>query len=47
MKERCTRQSAPIVGRNVKFPSSLMEVDQFTAENVMLSEDRLEDNLTS
>jgi len=27
---------------NVKFPSSLTEVDQYTAENVILSEDHKE-----
>jgi len=39
MKKRHTRQSALIVERNAKFPSSLMEAGRYTAENVMLNED--------
>lgn len=41
--EKCTRQSALIVSKNVKFHSSLTEPDQFTAENVTEKEDHLED----
>jgi len=40
MRKRCIRQSALIVERNAKFPSNPTEADRFTAENVMLSEDR-------
>jgi hypothetical protein len=48
MRKRCTRQSALIVERNATFPSNLMEVGQYTAENVILSEDHREDfKLTS
>ena len=43
MRKRCTRQSALIVERNAKFRSSLMEAGQYTAENVILSEDPRED----
>jgi hypothetical protein len=47
-EKRCTRQFAPTVERNVKFPSSLTEADPYTAENVILNEDRHEDiKLTS
>ena len=41
--ERCTRQSALIVSKNVKFHSSLTEPDQFTAENATQNEDHPED----
>ena len=41
--ERCTRQSALIVAKNVKFHSSLTEPDQFTAENVTEKEAHPED----
>jgi len=34
-----------IVAGNVKFLSSLTEVGQFTAESVMLSEDRKEEDI--
>jgi hypothetical protein len=33
-EKRCTRQFALIVGRNVKYPSSLMAADLFIAESV-------------
>jgi hypothetical protein len=42
-RERRIRQSVLTVGKNVKFLSSLMVADRCTAENAMLSEDRLED----
>ncbi len=38
-QEKCTRQFAPSVARNVKFRSNLTEVDQYTAETVMLNEE--------
>ena len=41
--ERCIRQSALIVRKNVKFHSSLTEPGQFTAENVTEKEDHPED----
>jgi hypothetical protein len=41
--ERCTRQSALIAAKNVKFHSSPTEPDQFTAENVTEKEARPED----
>jgi hypothetical protein len=41
--ERCTRQFALIAVKNVKFPLSLTEPDQFTAENVTEKEARPED----
>jgi hypothetical protein len=41
--ERCTRQSALIAVKNVKFHSSLTEPGQFTAENVTEKEARPED----
>ncbi len=40
---RCTRRFVPIVVKNVKFPSNLMEQDQYTAGNVMLRDDRKEE----
>ena len=43
MKKKCIRQFALIAERNAKFPSSPTEVGQYTAENVMLSEDHRED----
>jgi hypothetical protein len=43
MRKRHTRQSALIAERNAKFPSNLTEAGQFTAENVMQSEDHPED----
>jgi len=33
-RKRCTRQFALIVERNVKFPSSRTQADQYTAESV-------------
>jgi hypothetical protein len=41
--ERCTRQSALIVSKNVKFHSNLTEPDQYTAENATQNEDHPED----
>ncbi len=41
--ERCTRQSALIAAKNVKFHSNLTELGQCTAENVTQKEDRLDD----
>ena len=41
--EKCTRQCALIVVRNVKFRSSLTEADPYTVENAMLNEDPRED----
>ncbi len=41
--ERCTRQFALIVSKNVKFHSSLTKAGQFTVENVTEREDHLED----
>jgi hypothetical protein len=43
MEKKCTRLSAPTVGRNVKFRSNRMEADQSTVENVTPSEDPHED----
>jgi hypothetical protein len=40
--ERCTRQSALIVAKNVKFRSSLTEAGQFTAESATQNVDHLE-----
>ncbi len=37
-EERCTRQSALNVEKNVKYHSSLMELDQYTAESVIKRE---------
>ncbi len=42
-QEKCIRQSVPIVVRNAKFRSNQTAVDQFTAGNVILSEDLQED----
>jgi len=41
--ERCTRQSALIAVKNVKFHSNPTEPGQYTAENVTQKEDRPED----
>jgi hypothetical protein len=41
--KRCTRQSALIVAKNVKFHSNPMELGQYTAENVTQKEDPLDD----
>jgi hypothetical protein len=43
MEKKCTRQFALTVERNAKFPSNQTEADQYTAENVTLSEDHRED----
>jgi hypothetical protein len=37
-EKKCTRQFALNAKRNVKFLSSLMAADQYTAENVTLRE---------
>jgi len=48
MRKRRIRQSALIAERNAKFPSNLTEAGQYTAENVIRSEDPREDiKLTS
>jgi hypothetical protein len=41
--EKCTRQYALIVAKNVKFRSSLTEADPYTVENAMLNGDPRED----
>jgi len=41
--ERCTRQSALIAVKNVKFHSSPTALGQYTAENAIQNEDHLED----
>jgi hypothetical protein len=41
--KKCTRQPAPIVGRNATFLSSQTEADQSTAETATLNEDHHED----
>jgi len=47
-RKRCTRQFALIVERNVKFPSSLTQADQCTAESVGPKEEvREEDSKSS
>ena len=38
-QEKCIRQFVLSVTKNVKFPSNLMGVDPYTAENAMQSED--------
>jgi len=43
MRKRCIRQSVLIAERNAKFLLSLMEADQYTAENVTPNEDHRED----
>ena len=42
-QEKCTMQSALNVDKNVKFHSNLTKADLYTAENVMLNEDRREE----
>ena len=42
--EKCIRRYAPIVSKNVKFHSSLTEVDPYIVENVILNEDHLEED---
>jgi len=41
--EKCTRLYAPIVEKNVRFPSNLTEANPYTAENAILNEDPRED----
>ena len=41
--EKCTMQFVLSVEKHVKFHSSLMEEDLFTAESVMLNEDHREE----
>jgi len=41
--ERCTRQSALIAVKNVKFHSNPTEPGQYTAENVTRKDARLDD----
>jgi hypothetical protein len=41
--EKCIKQPALIVVKNVKFPSNLTLADQFTAENVGQKEDPQEE----
>jgi hypothetical protein len=41
--EKHTRLYALIVGKNVKFPSNLMEADPYIAESAILNEDPRED----
>jgi len=41
--ERCTKQSAPIAAKSVKYHSNLTKVGQFTAENVGQKEDHQEE----
>ena len=40
---KCIKLHVPSVAKNVKFLSSLMEPDLYTAENAILNEDRHED----
>jgi len=48
MAKRYTRQLAPTAERNVKFPSSQTEADQFIVESATANEDHHEDiKLTS
>ena len=47
-RKKCIRQSVLIVERNVKYHSSPMVADPYTAENVILNEDHHKDTkLTS
>ena len=41
--EKWKMQSVLNVDKNVKFPSSLIQADLYTAENVMLKEDHREE----
>jgi len=41
--EKWKMQSVLNVDKNVKFPSSLIQADLYTAENVMLNEDHREE----
>jgi hypothetical protein len=43
LNEKCIRQSALSVAKNVQFHSSLTEADLFTAENAIRNEDRHEE----
>jgi hypothetical protein len=43
-KKRCTKQSALNVERNVKFHSSLMAADLYTAESVTRREHQQEED---
>lgn len=40
---RCTKRFAPIVVRNVRFPSNQQKVDRFTAESASRSTDQREE----
>lgn len=40
---KCTKQSALIVVRNVKYPSSQIQADQYTAESAGKKDDHQED----
>jgi hypothetical protein len=42
-REKCIRQFALIVARNVKFRLNLTEADPYTAENAMQREDPQEE----
>jgi len=42
-QEKCTKQSAPIVEKNVKSLSNQLKADLYTAENVTLNIDQQED----
>jgi len=42
-QEKCIRQFAQNVNKNVKFRSNLMEADPYTAENAMQREDPQEE----
>jgi len=42
-QEKCIRQSALSVAKNVKFRSNLTEADPYTAENAMQREDPQEE----
>jgi hypothetical protein len=44
-QEKCTLQFALNVKRNVKFPSNQTEADLYTAENVTLKKDPLEEDI--
>jgi len=46
-RKRCTRQFALTVERNVKFPSSLTQADQYTAESVGPREETQEEDSKS
>ncbi len=42
-QEKCIQQSVQSAVKNAKFHSSLMEADQYTAENAMQREDPQEE----